>query len=109
MPAKLPGWSVATGSSPQLAPERAKGLGGRGYQGFGRGVSAGAPSLGTGARWGYPRAAAVSDRGLARTPYRRARSGSGISTCCRSFRERNQPTEVQGGGPPRPGLSRDGV
>ncbi|MGH0143412.1 UNVERIFIED_CONTAM: hypothetical protein FKN15_016743 [Acipenser sinensis] len=71
-PARLPGRSMAAGLSPQLAPERVKGLGGRGYQGFGRGVSAGAPGPGTGAGWGYPRAAAVSDRGLARTPYRRA-------------------------------------
>ncbi|MGH0153339.1 UNVERIFIED_CONTAM: hypothetical protein FKN15_028542 [Acipenser sinensis] len=33
-PARLPGRSTAAGLSPQLAPERVKGLGGRGYQAF---------------------------------------------------------------------------
>ncbi|MGH0180522.1 UNVERIFIED_CONTAM: hypothetical protein FKN15_004443 [Acipenser sinensis] len=59
-PTRLPGRSVVTGSPPLMGPERAKGLGGRGSQSLGRGVSAGAPGPGTGAGWGHPRAAAVS-------------------------------------------------
>ncbi|MGH0182216.1 UNVERIFIED_CONTAM: hypothetical protein FKN15_018295 [Acipenser sinensis] len=70
-PARLSEKSTAESSAPP-ALDRAKGLGGRGVQGFGREGAVGAPGPGTGAAWGSPRAAAVSDRGLARLPYRRA-------------------------------------
>ncbi|MGH0161279.1 UNVERIFIED_CONTAM: hypothetical protein FKN15_046802 [Acipenser sinensis] len=71
VPYRLPERSTAESSAPP-ALDRAKGLGGRGVQGFRRGGAVGAPGPGTGAAWGSPRAAAVSDRGLARLSYRRA-------------------------------------